>query len=334
MMLDDDSDDGNSIASEDLADGITSVVTVDEMLREGLLLAGFSMEKQAKQPKSNLQDFIDRCGSPPAVLACIWVDLQSTTLEEAHVPVKKRILKYFFMAHHFLKRYPTESQRKVAHLHVKGSERVQTQREWVWYYCERMQGLKAQKIVWPESHINGDDIWVGTVDGTMAKSYEIAGEEATKDPKMFSHKHHQAGFNAEVVVSVKESRCIWINGPGPAGAHVDLVLFRDGLKAKLQSIGKKLVADGGCAGEPELLSTPNGHDNASVREFKSRALKRHEKFNGMLKSFRCLADEFCHTTNNEELQRFKCCFEAVAVICQCQLEKGRPLYNIYVGDMQ
>ncbi len=77
-----------------------------------------------------------------------------------------------------------------------------------------------------------------------------------------------------------------------------------------------------------LLSTPNAHASPSVRKFKSRALKRHEKFNNMLKVFGCLSIKNRHTE-----VKFKICFEAVAVVCHYQLENGSPLWNIYVGDM-
>ena len=158
-----------------------------------------------------------------------------------------------------------------------------------------------------------------------------------KDPANYSFKHHSAGFNAEVAVSIKESRCVWINGPGPAGEDVDLALFRKpgGLKEKLVAIGKKGIADGGYRGEPDLLSTPNGHDHASVRKFKSRALKRHEKFNSMLKCFKCLLVKFRHTafkSEDETKLRWRVCFGACAVLCQYQLENGQALYNIFVGN--
>ena len=195
--------------------------------------------------------------------------------------------------------------------------------------------------MWPESHVVGNDIWVCTVDGTMSASNEIAGKDNPKDPQLFSHKHHSAGFNAEVAVSVKESRCIWINGPGPAGRDVDLVLFRQkgGLREKLLETGKKAIGDGGYSGEPLVVSTPNGHDSASVRKFKARALKRHEKFNNMLKNFKVLSAKFRHTAHKkddsvdgaeeaDELDkhdRAVTAFEAVAVICQYQLENGSQL---------
>lgn len=125
-----------------------------------------------------------------------------------------------------------------------------------------------------------------------------------------------------------------------------------GLKEKLVSIRKKGIADGGYAGEPKMLSTPNGHDLPSVQKFESRALKRHEKFNSMLKCFKCLLLKFWHTaykpnqledvddedsTKEESVDvarlRYKACFGAVAVLCQYRLKNGQPLYNIYVGEM-
>ena len=147
---------------------------------------------------------------------------------------------------------------------------------------------------------------------------------------MFSFKHHSSGFNAEVAVLIFESRCVWINSGGNAGENGDRPLFRkpDGLREWLRSIKKKAIADAGCTGDPAEVSTPNGHDDPLVRKFKARALKRHEKFNNMLKVFDCLNRRFRH---GEE--RWKVCFEAVAVICQHHLELGQPLFNIYVGDM-
>ena len=339
----------SNISDYDLNDSITSIKTADEMLFEGLLLAGFDADMQKRQPKSNLRDFIDRYGSSPTELSIVWADLQTTNNPEGFVPENKRNLVYFFVANHFLKQCPTESEKKAAY--QKLSLRRQTLRDWIWFFVEKINGLRHDKIHFPQDHIDGDDIWICTVDGTMFSSWERAGETAVKDPRNFSHKHHSAGFNAEVAISVKESRCLWINGPGRAGEDVDLVLFRKpgGLREKLLAWRKKGIADGGYSGEPLVLSTPNGHDIASVRKFKSRALKRHEKFNSMLKCFKCLSVKFRHTacdptknTDAEEEEemseaegkrREEVCFGAVAVLCQYQLENSQPLYNIYVGDM-
>jgi hypothetical protein len=69
-------------------------------------------------------------------------------------------IEYFLMAMHHLKRYPTEVERE-------GMFDISSKwgRDKVWYYVEKIQALKAQKIVWPDDNF-GDDIWVLTVDGT------------------------------------------------------------------------------------------------------------------------------------------------------------------------
>ena len=312
-----------SIISEEEEDDdrpvASSVVTVDEMLSEGIRLAKLDEMKSKRSVQE--RDFIDRYGSTPTVLAYLWEDLQTTTIAEARVSEKDADLRFFLIAMHFLKQYPTESERKAAN-----QQRVHTQRDWVWFFVNKIAALRAQKIVWPESHSIGDDIWVATVDGTMSASNERSHPTLAKDPEQFSFKHKSAGFNVEIAVSIKESRCIWINGPYKAGKYADRVIFKapGGLRDKLVSVGKKAIADGGYTGYPAQLSTPNIHDAKEVRTFKSRALKRHEKFNGMLKCFKCLSVKFRHK------EKFIETFQAVTVICQYQLEHGQPLWAIYV----
>lgn len=87
--------------------------------------------------------------------------------------------------------------------------------------------------------------------------------------------------------------------------------------------GKIGIADKGYRGESELLTMSSSLDAPEVREFKSRALARHEKFNGQLKNFGCLSEQFRHG-----LERHQMCFQAVTVICQCQLENGSPLMAV------
>jgi hypothetical protein len=81
-------------------------------------------------------------------------------------------------------------------------------------------------------------------------------------------------------------------------------------------------------GHPKEVSTYNAHDPRGVRKFKSRALKRHENFNGMTKRFGCLKGRFCHS-----VKRFATCLEAVCVICQYQCELEQPLYDVLIEDI-
>lgn len=91
MMNDDISDvnDGSGASGE--LEGITSVKTPDEILFEGLHLAGLDEATQKCQPKSNHRDFMDWCGSTATVPSIVWTDLQSTPFEEACVPVGSEI---------------------------------------------------------------------------------------------------------------------------------------------------------------------------------------------------------------------------------------------------
>ncbi|KAG7345445.1 hypothetical protein IV203_032976 [Nitzschia inconspicua] len=122
-----------------------------------------------------------------------------------------------------------------------------------------------------------------------------------------------------------------MNRPFPAGRS-DLRIFKeDELKAILSSTGKMCIADGGYAGKEYVnqCSTPNTHDRRPARRFKSRALKRHEKFNGLIKSIHSVGCRFRHP-----LERFKLVFEAICVICQYQiLETDKPLYDVLVKDV-
>ena len=65
-----------------------------------------------------------------------------------------------------------------------------------------------------------------------------------------------------------------------------------------------------------------------LRKFKTRALKRHEKFNGHMKVFECLSNRF-----RSGKEKFAACFEAVAVICQYQIENDKPMFDVLIQDI-
>ena len=185
--------------------------------------------------------------------------------------------------------------------------------------------LKAVKITWPDN-IFGDDILAINVDGTHCWIQEPQHPTLSMDSDYFSHKYGKAGLNYELEVSIFESRLVWMNGPFPAGSN-DMKVFKkpEGLKAKLRVVGKRAIGDGGFSGHPKEINSPNAHDSLEVKTFKGRALKRHKKFNGYTKNFDCLKGRFRHSVD-----RFKCCFEAVCVICQYQMENGSPLYEVLI----
>jgi hypothetical protein len=65
-----------------------------------------------------------------------------------------------------------------------------------------------------------------------------------------------------------------------------------------------------------------------VKKFKSRALKRHEGFNGMTKTFKVLDIRF-----RNSIDKIAPAFEAVCVICQYKIETDEPLFEVLIDDV-
>ena len=298
------------------------IVSPNEVLMRGLVLVGFPIPwQQTVRRSKNLERFALFFGSAPAVHARIWLDLQSADDEDAHVDKDKSgtCFEHMLMACHFLKCCPAANQSEG----LFGLSDT-TIRRWVWFYVGKIRALKTAKIVWPE-HWNPTNAGPETtfslaVDGTHCRIGEPKHDRCSKNQFFCSHKFKQAGLGYEMALSVFENRCIWMNGPFPAGKN-DISIFRSALKGKM-SAGQLGVADKGCRGECALLSMPNSSDTAEVREFKGRALARHEKFNGQIKNFGCLSGQFRH--HQDGFEKHQLCFEAVVVICQHQLENGSP----------
>jgi hypothetical protein len=305
--------------------GITSILTVDDMLITGLSLGGYTKQRiERAKGSTNIDRYKSLYGSSPRVCAMIWEDFQTTSLPNAHVLPRDRKVKWFLIALHHLKRYPTEFERE-----AKFDVNIAWSRDWVWFFIEKIQALKDEKIVWPDNNF-GTDVWAISVDGTHCWIEEPQHPIWSQDPKYFSHKYGKAGLNYELGISLSESKLVWMNGPFRAGLNDVQVFKNEGLKAKLRHCGKMAIGDGGYGGHPYQCSTiKNHHDSKAIRKFKSRALKRHERFNGLTKAFDCLSGRFRHGE-----ARFKNCFEAVCVICQYQAETDCQLFNILIEEIE
>ena len=142
----------------------------------------------------------------------------------------------------------------------------------------------------------------------------------SKNPRFYSHKFNQSGLlDYELGISVYHNALVWMNVPFPAG-HQCLPRQRP---QRQDPCWKEAIGDNGYRGEDAIIGTPNAHDEAEVRKFKSRARSRHESFNARLKAFRCLDVRFRHGIENHRIV-----FEAVCVICQYQLENGSSLFDV------
>jgi hypothetical protein len=296
--------------------------TADEIMDRGLALA--DMRSQGKVMRSTkVARFRSYFGSLPVVYAELWEDLQTTSVTEAQLNVKdpNNELFHFLHAIFYLRKYPTEGDSS-----GKFGKCDRTMRDWKWFFIAKFQALKEQKIVWPgEWAANGADIpipiFLVSVDGIHCRCYEPQHGEWSKNPKYYSHKFKQSGLAYEVALSVFHNQVVSLNGPYPASVN-DTTIFKNGLRDKIPA-GRKAIVDNGYKGKNPQFSKPNPLDAKAVRQFKGRARSRQECFNTRLKTFQCLEHNF---RNGEE--KHKMCFEAVAVICQYQLENGSPLFDV------
>jgi len=268
--------------------------------------------------KTNVQRFKDHYGANPVAVARIWEDLQTTTVTAARIKVLK--LPAFLESLNFLYQYKRVSERE-----AQFDTPPKTLRKWSRYYLLKIQALKEVKIVFPEDF--GDDVWIMTVDGTHSLFHEIAHHEFSQNRTYFSHKKKHAGLCYELGIHLYESKLIWMSGSFPAGPNDKANFIREfGLRDKLAAIGKKALGDKGYTGYPDECSTFNAFDDPDVKSFKSRAQMRHEQFNGMLKEYSSLSDQFRH-----EQEWFEVAFEAACVICQYRMENGEPLFDLLAG---
>lgn len=295
--------------------------TVDEVMDQGLAHADKRSQERVKR-STKVDRFKDLYGSSPLVCAQIWDDLQTTDIEAIQVTVRngegEKELKLFLHALFFLKKYPTENDSSGR---FEFSDR--TGRDTKWYYVRKLQALQELKITWPGDWTAAGDIpvFLVSVDGVHCRIYEPQHGEWSKNPAYYSHKFQQSGVAYEVALSVFQNKCVSLNGPFPAGTS-DTTIFRDGIRDKIP-VGCKAIVDNGYKGKDPKYSKPNPLDSPALRKFKRRARSRQECFNARLKNFHCLSEKFRHGFTKHKL-----CFEAVAVVCQYQLELGSPLFDV------
>jgi hypothetical protein len=301
---------------------LTVYTTRDEVLKVGLRLVNFTA-KRVKRAKRvvNEHRFEQQFGVSAEIAVKVFHDLQTTIFEDAFVSPSEADIRYFLLALYFLKNYPKEYQTEAIF-----DWSAKWAREKYWFWCRKIQGMKGEKIVFPQFDVN--DEWVMTVDGTHCWIQEPEHPTWSRDTSFFSHKYNKAGIGYELGIHLWKSQLIWMNGPHKAGKNNSWVFQNKGLLEKLRLLNKKAIGDLGYRGHQDSVSVPNPYDSRSVKVFKSRACLRHETFNGMIKEFECMKGRFRHSTT-----KFTIAFEAVCVLCQYKLECHRPLFDVFIEDV-
>jgi hypothetical protein len=318
---------------DDHADHANYTFMPTDVMWRGLQYCGIGRGQQkAMQLDKKVLEFKAHYGSSPLVVANIWSDLCSTTIEGACLEEKEKLekgFKKFMLGMFFLWTYPKNMRLMTSRFHValrslQGAE--------LWYWPKKIQALKGLKIGWASGSESDDEIIIGlSVDGVDFRCWEKKHPRYNQDPKMCSVKFKKAAFKYEITLDVHQAKIRNLNGGHIGGTH-DLVMFRDPETGELKEYllenpGKMVIADRGYStGEPDeigMFALPNSADSKELAHFKSRARCRHETLNGRLKNFKCLQDTFRHGMENH-----KTCFEAVCVIVQYQMDNGYPIFSV------
>ena len=248
-------------------------------------------------------------GVTPLTAADVWRNLHTTNIPEAKVGDHNDPL-HFLLAIRFLFTYDTEGDLSIFS-QIKSHQSVRE-------VC-RVYVVKIQLLFRPNMGTLADNdhgfIFLMTIDGTCCP---------IEEPRPFSTHNScykiggKAGVNYELGISIIEQKVIWCFGPTQPGAYNDLSVYRLALKQEMQRMpDRRIIADGIYNDEEDVISQKDELDPRELQEFKDRALSRHEKFNGLLKNFNILNSKFRHGRDNHVVA-----FEAVAYLCQIQLDNG------------
>ena len=261
-----------------------------------------------------LRAFRSHFGTVPVRCCLIWNMLRAC--DEARAILNGALPKHLLWALMFLKLYGTE-----ATLCGKAKCDEKTFRKWSWKFVQAIALLLHRVVVFDRRFLgaNGHRHTM-SIDGTDCR----INEPTPFDRKWYSHKFRSAGVRYEIGVALRRSEIVWVNGPFPCGRNPDLVIFRNGLKARLRA-GERVLADKGYRGEAGCVDIPRDQDPANLRRWKARIASRHETVNKRLKNFNVLVVPFRHN-----LRKHRSVFHAVTVVTQVNLTNGDPLFDVMV----
>jgi hypothetical protein len=302
-----------------------SIMTVDDILFYGLCHVGFGEERQRVVNETSVNRFKAHYGPEPRTVKDLMSDLccefPDTTFKE------------LLMGLNWLKLYDVESV-----LAGRWNFDESVCRDKCRETTRRIQSFREKIVVFDPSMFRPEEIHIISVDCVNFITQEFRLDPHTK---WFDHKSHSAGLKYEFAISVWQSRCVWINGPYPAGLCHDKALFcgaksmddpsetwnRDSLLFQIPD-GKKAIADSAYEGLPEKVTVKRPGHTANVFRFLDRAQNRQESYHCRLENYSILYHRFRHGKSTEDkMNLHKMAVDAVAVIVQYDM-KYHPLFQM------
>lgn len=307
------------------------VLSASQVMERGLRFVGFPPAKQESMThKQKCNEFHAHYGCKAIDISLIWYDLQTTTIpnialtteEKKHAGFKMFMAANFFLWAHTKNASLLSSRFGICKRHIHSKK--------FWKWIEKMSALSQDKIKWDERF---DDqnfaFFFASIDGIDFKIWEKPSDRYNIDKGLCSFKSKHAAYRYLIVVSLWDSKCVFLHGPVKAGEVTDLDHWRLALKDRMRQMpaGKMLIADKGYqtseVDEVGLFAYPNNRDEEDLRVFKTRARQRHETFNGRLVHYKILQDTFRFPAEKHEHV-----VRSVAVRVQYAMESGAPLFDV------
>ena len=146
----------------------------------------------------------------------------------------------------------------------------------------------------------------------------------------------------EFCLSLHEPKIVWAEGP-VVPSYADISMFRGGKsdedveewdKSALYfqiPEGKRVIADGGYAGEPTKITISSNEHPAAMKKFIADAKARQETFHTRLKFFKILGNRFRHGKNTaEKMKLHKMAVDICCIIVQYDYENGNPPFELNI----
>ena len=187
--------------------------------------------------------------------------------------------------------------------------------------------MKSTKVVFPAvddaEHVVNVDGGVAEDDGTFfltVDGMDCPIQEPTPFSKTwFSHKFKGPAIKHEIAIDLN-GNFAWVSPPHRGSAN-DKAIFDRELR-QLIPAGCLVICDKGCDAD-DVLAPHDEVDDDEAKCFKARALARHETGNKRVKDFAITSTHF------RDGVEFHCAaFDAVVVLCQCDIQRGEPLFEL------
>ena len=138
-----------------------------------------------------------------------------------------------------------------------------------------------------------------SIDGTDVR---VQRHKCSNRKAFYSHKFNKPALRYLIALEIDFGNCALIYGPRLPGVYNETMMFREGIKDRLEP-DERVVVDGGFKGE-EVFISPDICETGLEKEQHQNVRLRHETFNSRIKRFNILSGVY---RGDLDYHRVFCC---------------------------